>query len=133
MPSVPVLGGKGKSKETLELSANVFGVSVRVPLLHQAVVRELAARRRVRVEAAEIEPDPGREADWRSTLNRNSVEVIKSARLEPGLASALPEERFQFERLGYFCVDRRDAALNHPVFNRTVTLKDSWVKESQGG
>ena len=45
MPSVPVLGGKGKSKETLELSANVFGVSVRVPLLHQAVVRELAARR----------------------------------------------------------------------------------------
>ena len=78
-------------------------------------------------------PDPGREADWRSTLNRNSVEVIKSARLEPGLASALPEERFQFERLGYFCVDRRDAALNHPVFNRTVTLKDSWVKESQGG
>ncbi len=45
MPSVPVLGGKGKSQETLELSANVFGVSVRVPLLHQAVVRELAARR----------------------------------------------------------------------------------------
>ncbi len=45
MPTVPVLGGKGKSQETLELSADVFGATVRVPLLHQAVVRELAARR----------------------------------------------------------------------------------------
>ena len=78
-------------------------------------------------------PDPGREADWRSALNRNSVEVIKNARLEPGLAMARQEERFQFERLGYFCVDRRDGAVNRPVFNRTVTLKDSWMKESQGG
>jgi len=78
-------------------------------------------------------PDPGRDKDWRSALNRNSVEVTKSARLEPGLTSARSEERFQFERLGYFCVDRRDAAENRPVFNRTVTLKDSWTKESQGG
>jgi len=78
-------------------------------------------------------PDPGREEDWRSVLNRNSVEVINNARLEPGLVTARPEERFQFERLGYFCVDRRDSAENRPVFNRTVTLKDSWAKESQGG
>ena len=78
-------------------------------------------------------PDPGREEDWRLALNRNSVEVIKNARLEPGLATTRPEERFQFERLGYFCVDRRDAAEKRPVFNRTVTLKDSWAKESQGG
>jgi glutaminyl-tRNA synthetase len=78
-------------------------------------------------------PDPGREEDWRSVLNRNSVEVINNARLEPGLVTARPEERFQFERLGYFCVDRREATENRPVFNRTVTLKDSWAKESQGG
>ena len=78
-------------------------------------------------------PDPGREDDWRSALNRNSIEVIKSACLEPGLASARPEERFQFERLGYFSVDLRDAVPNRPVFNRTVTLKDSWAKENQGG
>jgi len=76
-------------------------------------------------------PDPGREENWRSLLNPKSVEVIKNARLEPGLASARAEDRFQFERLGYFCVDRRDAAVNRPVFNRTVTLKDSWGKESR--
>ncbi|MGH8120200.1 MAG: glutamine--tRNA ligase/YqeY domain fusion protein, partial [Gammaproteobacteria bacterium] len=76
-------------------------------------------------------PDPGREENWRSLLNPKSVEVIKNARLEPGLASSRPEERFQFERLGYFCVDRRDATVGWPVFNRTVTLKDSWEKESR--
>jgi len=78
-------------------------------------------------------PDPGREDDWRSLLNPHSVEVINNACLEPGLASSRPEERFQFERQGYFCVDRRDSAAGRPVFNRTVTLKDSWEKESRRG
>jgi glutaminyl-tRNA synthetase len=78
-------------------------------------------------------PDPGRTEDWRSLLNPASVEVITEARLEPMLASTRPGERFQFERLGYFCVDQKDAKPGQPVFNRTVTLKDSWAKESQGG
>jgi glutaminyl-tRNA synthetase len=74
-------------------------------------------------------PDPGREENWRELLNPASMEIIKQAYVEPGLSVAEPEERFQFERLGYFCVDRRDALKGKPVFNRTVSLKDSWVKE----
>ena len=52
--------------------------------------------------------------------------VLKGCRAEPSLASAVAEERFQFEREGYFCVDRRDSTPDAPVFNRTVTLRDSW-------
>jgi glutaminyl-tRNA synthetase len=66
--------------------------------------------------------------DWKSYLNPTSIEIIPSARLEPSLAQALPEERFQFERQGYFCADRRDSRPGTPVFNRTVTLRDSWTK-----
>ncbi len=72
--------------------------------------------------------DPGREDNWRELLNPASMEIINAACVEPGLKQAQPEERFQFERLGYFCVDRRDSRPDQPVFNRTVTLKDSWVK-----
>jgi glutaminyl-tRNA synthetase len=76
-------------------------------------------------------PDPGRDENWRSLLNPASMEIIRQAFVEPGLVEAQPEERYQFERLGYFCVDRRDAAAGRPVFNRTVTLRDSWTKENK--
>lgn len=77
-------------------------------------------------------PDPGREDNWRSLLNPASMETIRQAFVEPCLVEAQPEERYQFERLGYFCVDRRDVVEGRPVFNRTVTLKDSWAKENKG-
>jgi glutaminyl-tRNA synthetase len=64
--------------------------------------------------------------DWRTFLNPASLEV-KTAKLEPSLASATAGARFQFERIGYFAVDP-DSAPGKPVFNRTVTLKDSWAK-----
>ena len=60
-------------------------------------------------------------------LSPNSLEVIAGAKVEPALASAVPGARFQFERQGYFCVDP-DSKRGQPVFNRTVTLKDSWAK-----
>ena len=60
-------------------------------------------------------------------LNPNALEVV-TAYLEPGLTRALPEERFQFERHGYFVADRVDSPPGKPVFNRVVTLKDSWGK-----
>jgi len=66
-------------------------------------------------------------ADFRSNLNPNSLESVTSARLEPALAGAKPGERFQFERLGYFCVDP-DSSGDKPVFNRTVTLRDTWAR-----
>ena len=74
------------------------------------------------------EGDPeGMERDFLADINPDSVRVIK-ALLEPALRAAKPEERFQFERHGYFVADRRDSAEGSPVFNRTVSLKDSWGK-----
>ncbi|HET8715240.1 MAG TPA: glutamine--tRNA ligase, partial [Holophagaceae bacterium] len=70
--------------------------------------------------------------DWRATLNPASLEVLADARLEPSLAGAQPGDRFQFERLGYFCMDP-DTRPGAPVFNRTVGLKDSWAKAEAKG
>lgn len=67
------------------------------------------------------------EDDFLSNLNHDSLEILKSCRLEPSLAGAMPGDRYQFERIGYFCVDS-DSSESHPVFNRTVTLKDTWAR-----
>ncbi|HWQ09016.1 MAG TPA: glutamine--tRNA ligase/YqeY domain fusion protein, partial [Holophaga sp.] len=70
--------------------------------------------------------------DWRDVLNPHSMDVLADARIDPALAEATPGSRFQFERMGYFCVDP-DARPGVPVFNRTVGLKDSWAKiEAKG-
>ena len=66
-------------------------------------------------------------ADFISNVNRNSLEVLTSCRIEPLLAGAAPGSRYQFERMGYFCVDP-DTTPGKPVFNRTVTLRDDWAK-----
>ena len=72
-------------------------------------------------------------ADWKSTLNPKSLEVVRGAKLEPALAAAGPESRWQFERLGYFVADRRDTRPGAPVFNRTVTLRDEWARIVKAG
>jgi len=69
----------------------------------------------------------GESGDFLRDLNPDSVRVIR-AQLEPGLKDAAPEQSFQFERHGYFIADRVDTKPGAPVFNRTITLKDSWVK-----
>lgn len=66
-------------------------------------------------------------------LNPNSLEVIPAAQLEPSLKDAKPDEKFQFERLGYFVADTVDSKPGKPVFNRAVTLKDTWAKEQKRG
>jgi glutaminyl-tRNA synthetase len=66
--------------------------------------------------------------DWKGSLNPDSVEVLTDCRLEPALLKAQPEERYQFERTGYFCADLKDSQPGRPVFNRTVTLRDNWKK-----
>jgi glutaminyl-tRNA synthetase len=78
------------------------------------------------------EVEPGQ--DFTANLNPNSLEVIRQAKLEPSLATAPVGGRYQFERLGYFCVDP-DSKPGKPVFNRTVALKDTWAKveRKQGG
>jgi glutaminyl-tRNA synthetase len=66
--------------------------------------------------------------DWKSLLNADSLHVNKDARIEPALVAVKAGDRVQFERVGYFYVDPIDSRPGHPVFNRTVTLKDSWAK-----
>ena len=66
-------------------------------------------------------------------VNPDSLKVLTACKLEPMLAKAEPGSRYQFERVGYFCVDIKDAKPGTPVFNRTVTLKDTWAKIEQRG
>jgi glutaminyl-tRNA synthetase len=66
--------------------------------------------------------------DFTANLNANSLEVLTGCKLEPGLADADPGYRCQFERMGYFCVDNVDSKPEALVFNRTVTLRDTWAK-----
>ncbi|HYA03478.1 MAG TPA: glutamine--tRNA ligase, partial [Syntrophobacteria bacterium] len=71
--------------------------------------------------------EQGEDADFRAFVNPKSLEVLATCRLEPSLRGATPGSRYQFERLGYFCVDPDSTAANL-VFNRTVTLRDTWAK-----
>jgi glutaminyl-tRNA synthetase len=72
--------------------------------------------------------------DFTRNLNPASLEVLQGCKLEPSLGAAAPGARFQFERLGYFCVDSEDSRPGAPVFNRSVTLKDTWARiESRQG
>ena len=75
-------------------------------------------------------PDRG-EQDWKTCINPDSLETLDGCLIEPDLAQAEPEQRFQFERLGYFCADREDWQRESPVFNRIVTLRDTWAKISK--
>jgi glutaminyl-tRNA synthetase len=80
----------------------------------------------------EENPDAG-EADFKTFVNPQSLVVLKNCLVEPGLAEALPGSHYQFERQGYFCVDNKDSRNGNPVFNRTVTLRDTWEKEKLKG
>lgn len=73
-------------------------------------------------------PDPAGEEDFIKYLNPQSLVILQNCKVEPSLAYAEPGSRYQFERVGYFCVDPVDSAPGKLVFNRTVTLKDSWAK-----
>jgi glutaminyl-tRNA synthetase len=75
-------------------------------------------------------PQPGAERDFLEDINPLSVQVA-AAWLEPALRDAKPEERFQFERHGYFVADLRDSKPGAPVFNRAVTLRDSWARDGK--
>jgi methionine--tRNA ligase beta chain len=83
-----------------------------------------------------INETPGDEkegGDFKSYLNPNSLQRLRECRVEPGLAGAAPGNRYQFERMGYFCLDSADSSEEELVFNRTVSLRDIWakIKESE--
>jgi glutaminyl-tRNA synthetase len=74
-------------------------------------------------------PEPDAAGDFKSFINPDSLEVVQ-AKLEPALKDALPNERYQFERLGYFVLDS-DSQAAKQIWNRTITLKDTWAKEAK--
>ena len=75
-------------------------------------------------------PEPDADGDFLKHINPRSLEVV-TARLEPALKDAAPGQFLQFERLGYFVVDPKDSSSAKPVFNRTITLKDTWAKAGE--
>lgn len=81
-----------------------------------------------------VNPSPGSndpDGNFLNDLNPDSIETVTSCRVEPGLLKAEPEDIYQFERVGYFCVDSKESRPEALVFNRTVTLRDTWAKLEQ--
>ena len=76
------------------------------------------------------DPDGHKDKDFREFINLESLKVLKNCKLEPSLKTAETNEKFQFQRLGYFCVDK-DSTAENLVFNRTVPLRDSWSKKNR--
>jgi glutaminyl-tRNA synthetase len=74
-------------------------------------------------------PEPDAAGDFKSFINANSLEVV-NAKCEPELVDARREERYQFERLGYFALDP-DSTREKQVWNRTITLRDTWAREAK--
>ena len=104
----------------------------------RGTIHWVSADSRRRCRGAPVRP-PLREArartaeeDWKSVLNPASLERLTGCKLEPSLAGAAPGNRYQFERNGYFCADRVDSSPGKLVFNRTVSLRDSWAKIERG-
>ena len=73
------------------------------------------------------DPAGHKDVDFKEFINENSLRVLQGCKLEASLANAKPGDRFQFQRLGYFCVDP-DTTEGRLVINRTVSLKDTWQK-----
>ena len=104
-----------KVKATIHWLSATHAVSAEVRLYDQLFTKE--------------DPDDAPQGlDWTANLNSQSLERLTDCRVEPFLTNAKAGERYQFERLGYFCVDSVDSSPGHLVFNRTVTLRDTWAK-----
>lgn len=76
------------------------------------------------------DPAGHKDTDFKEFLNPDSLEILSKCKLEPSLATAKPEDKFQFQRLGYFCVDKESSA-DKLIFNRTASLRDSWAKNNK--
>ncbi|MEO0021884.1 MAG: glutamine--tRNA ligase/YqeY domain fusion protein [candidate division WOR-3 bacterium] len=114
----------GDAPDGRRVKATIHWVSAR-----HAVDAEIRLYDRLFVKPDPDDVEPGQ--DWKANLNPRSLEVLTGCKLEPALRDVKPGERFQFERLGYFCADLRDCQPDRLVFNRTVTLKDTWAKIEQ--
>ncbi|MFH0992081.1 MAG: glutamine--tRNA ligase/YqeY domain fusion protein [bacterium] len=116
----------GSGTTTRKVKSTIHWVSAR-----HAVDAEIRLYDRLFLKEDPNEVEEGK--DFLSNLNPNSLQVLSHCKVEPILANATPGSRFQFERLGYFCADVKDTKPGTPVFNRIVTLKDTWAKIEQKG
>ncbi|MCX6138590.1 MAG: glutamine--tRNA ligase, partial [Ignavibacteriales bacterium] len=115
-----LVGANRKVKATIHWVSAIGAVDADVRLYDRLFLKE--------------NPDDAEEAkDFLSNLNPSSLQVLHHCKLEHMLGNAAAGSRFQFERLGYFCADTKDSKPGTPVFNRIVTLKDSWTKIEQKG
>ena len=106
----------------------VKGIIHWVSIQHSVPV-EVRLYDRLFVNTSPGSDDPG--GNFLNDLNPDSIETVTSCRVEPGLLKAEPEDIYQFERVGYFCVDSKESRPEALVFNRTVTLRDTWAKLEQ--
>jgi len=116
----------GSSQSKRKVKATIHWVSA-------AHALEADARLYDHIFTKEAPEDVSEGSDWLANINPNSLDHLTHCRVEPYLADAKPGERYQFERLGYFCVDTEDFSSRRPVFNRTATLRDTWAKMEKGG
>jgi glutaminyl-tRNA synthetase len=108
------------------------GIKVKGTIHWVSVAQAITAEVRLYDRLFNVEDPLGdKEKDFKEFINPDSLKIITDAKLEPSLKDAKAGERFQFQRLGYFCVDSHDSNPKHLVFNRTVTLKDTWAKEQE--
>ena len=77
------------------------------------------------------DPNPGAADDFVALINPESLQTFSNAKVEPSLLEANSDDRFQFERVGYFCFDSIDTSKHKPVFNRTVSLRDTWANSGK--
>ena len=113
--------GSGSEESLRKVKGTLHWVSVK-----HAIAAEIRLYDRLFTDES---PDTHKDKDFMDFINPNSLEII-TGYVEPSLATAKPEERFQFQRMGYFCVDL-DSTNEQLVFNRTVGLRDSWAKIQQ--
>jgi glutaminyl-tRNA synthetase len=104
-----------KVKGTIHWVSADYGINAEVRLYDRLFVTE----------------NPGNKDNWLDLINPNSLEILNDSVVEPSVEDAKPGERFQFERTGYFCIDTKYSREKKIVFNRTVTLKDSWTKANK--
>lgn len=105
------------------------GLKVKATIHWLSVAHARSAEVRLYDRLFRVEDPANAEGDFTDYLNPDSLKVVPNAMIEPALASAEPGQKFQFLRKGYFCTDRTSTP-DHLVFNRTVTLKDTWAKEA---
>jgi len=114
----------GNSPDGRKVKSTIHWLSAK-----HAVPAEIRMYDRLFVNESPDDVEEGR--DWKENLNPDSLKTVTGF-VEPSLSETKPGDKFQFERIGYFCTDA-DSTSAKPVFNRTVTLKDAWVKASAKG